>query len=413
MGILKLAINLEFRQHRKLKEKVVPAALEKIIDQSQFEKANAYGLDKSSFNFFTSIVGQIQTSLVLTLNLLPYLWEYSQFLMLKYTGVWFGEAEITQSIIFVGIITILSTLLNLPMDLYQNFVIEEKHGFNKLTWALYLKDQLITLMLIAVIGTPFLAGFLKIIDYFGDSFFFYVWLFIFSFQILLITIFPTFIQPLFNTFTPLEDGSLRTKLNELANKISFPLTKIFVIDGSKRSSHSNAYLFGFFKNKRIVLFDTLMKHCEEEEICGILGHELGHWALSHVLKTFVISSFYLFSVFYMFSLFIKNPLLYTSFGFLESQPILIGFLLFNYIFVPYDAVMTFLMNRLSRKHEFEADKYSESLGYAEVLKSGLIKIHTKNMGNANPDSLYSAYHYSHPPLIERLNALNSTNKKED
>jgi STE24 endopeptidase len=159
-------------------------------------------------------------------------------------------------------------------------------------------------------------------------------IFRFAVQIIMITIYPTVIQPLFNTFTPLKEGELKNKINELAARVHFPLTKVFVVDGSRRSSHSNAYFFGFFKNKRIVLFDTLLEHSNTEEILGVLGHELGHWKFNHVFRMLVISQIHLFTIFYSFSFFINDQTMYSDFGF-STQPILIGLILFNYLYVNY------------------------------------------------------------------------------
>ncbi|CAG8790967.1 5335_t:CDS:2, partial [Racocetra persica] len=175
-------------------------------------------------------------------------------------------------------------------------------------------------------------------------------------------------------------GELRERIEELASRIEFPLKKLYKIDGSKRSSHSNAYFYGFFKNKRIVLYDTLIEQADTGEILAIVGHELGHWYLNHTVR------------------------LYISFGF-DSRPILIGFILFQFIYSPIENLFTFLMNIKSRQHEFEADAYSKKLGYGAQLRSGLIKIQLKNLSNLNNDKWYSAYHFSHPPLPERLSAL--------
>ncbi|KAJ9081521.1 zinc metalloprotease [Entomophthora muscae] len=230
----------------------------------------------------------------------------------------------------------------------------------------------------------------------------------------MITIFPTFIQPLFNKFSPLEDGPLKDQIEALAKSVEFPLTKLYVIDGSKRSSHSNAYFFGLFKNKRIVLFDTLLDDSTQEEILAILGHELGHWKLNHVTSRLVVTQLHLITVFLVFQQFITNKSLYEAFGFVDgAMPVLIGFVLFQYLYAPIEAVVGFLLNVLSRKHEFEADAFAVQLGKAHPLATGLLKLQKKNLGDMNPDPLYSAYHFSHPPLTERLSAIPVTLTKED
>ncbi|CAG8784167.1 2039_t:CDS:2, partial [Acaulospora morrowiae] len=190
----------------------------------------------------------------------------------------------------------------------------------------------------------------------------------------------------------------------LASRINFPLKKLYKIDGSKRSGHSNAYFYGFFKNKRIVLYDTLIEQAEMGEILAVVGHELGHWYLNHTVRVLIISQLHNLLLFYVFSQFINNSALYRSFGF-TAQPTLIGFMLFQFIYAPVEHVVAFVMNVISRRHEFQADSYAKKLGFGSQLRSGLIKIQIKNLGNLNNDPWYSAYHFSHPPLPERLNAL--------
>jgi STE24 endopeptidase len=223
-----------------------------------------------------------------------------------------------------------------------------------------------------------------------------------GFQMFFMMIFPTFIQPLFNKFTPLPEGSLRKKIEALAKRLKFPLYKLFVVDGSKRSAHSNAYFFGFFNNKRIVIYDTLINTSTEEEVVAVLAHELGHWHFNHVLSNMIIVQVQLAAIFYLFSLLIKLPSLYVQFGFIHETPVFIGFLLFQFVYSPMDSIMTFLINSMTRSKEFQADAFAKKLGYTEQLKSGLIKLHTSNLANSNPDTLYSMYHHSHPPLMQRF-----------
>lgn len=222
-------------------------------------------------------------------------------------------------------------------------------------------------------------------------------------------------MPLFNKYEPLEDGTLKTRIYELADSLKYPLTKLFVMDGSKRSSHSNAFMFGFGNNKRIVLFDTLMQQVEEDEILAILGHELGHWKLGHTLSNFATTQAYFGAAFYVFSLMSKSDDLYAAFGFNDPSrptPTIITLLLFfQTIWAPVDKVLSFILTVVSRINEFAADRFSVNLGMSKKLQSGLCKIHLENLGAMNPDKLYSMYHYSHTPLIERLRAMMALDKK--
>ncbi|CAO3571417.1 unnamed protein product [Mortierella alpina] len=395
---------LRYRHYRNLCSKVRPKALSDYVTEEQFQKAQAYGRDKAQFGFIESVFTQIQSTLTITMNFLPWLWTLSGDIMFRLAG-YSSEYEITQSILFFVLLTVFSTVVSLPFSLYSTFVIEERHGFNKQTLGLFFSDMVKGHLVGGAIGMPFLAGFLKIIKIGGDNFFFYIWLFLVAFQLILVSIYPTYIQPLFNQFQSLPEGELRTMIEALASRIHFPLTKLFVIDGSKRSGHSNAYFYGFFKNKRIVLFDTLLEHSSNEEICAVLAHELGHWACNHTLRMLAFNQVQIFAIFYLFSQFIHNKEMYISFGFTNSTPTLIGFLLFQFLYSPVESVIAFVANMLSRKHEFEADAFARDLGYAGSLASGLIKLQLKNLGTMNPDWLHSMYHRSHPELIERLNAI--------
>ncbi|CAG8737837.1 1876_t:CDS:2 [Gigaspora rosea] len=370
---------LSIRQYYKLKEPNPPKSLQDIEEvRENFKKTQAYGLDKAKYGFVSALFGQIQSTIIIVWDILPFLWDLS--------GKWLEQVgygtdyEIIQSLIFTVNMTLMSYLLSLPLSLYYTFVIEERHGFNKMTLGLFFMDLLKGFLIAGVIGLPILALVLQIIRWTGDNFYFYVWIFMIIFNLVLLTIYPTLIQPLFNKVEPLEKGDLRERIEELASRIGFPLKKLYVIDGSKRSNHSNAYFYGFFKNKRIVLYDTLIDQADTGEILAIVGHELGHWYLNHTVK------------------------LYSSFGF-TSRPTLIGFLLFQFIYSPIENIFSFLMNIKSRQHEFEADAYSKKLGYGAQLRSGLIKIQLKNLSNLNNDKWFSAYHFSHPPLPERLSAL--------
>ncbi|RKP24134.1 peptidase family M48-domain-containing protein [Syncephalis pseudoplumigaleata] len=407
-GVYLLEQYIHIRQHRRLRSAVRPAALEDVVEQDAFLRAQAYGRDKSRFRFVQNIWSLLLTTAILSYDLLPLLWNAVGAGLYRYAGL-SAEYEITRSVVFVLVFALVNAVIDIPFNLYGTFVIEERHGFNKQTLALFFTDFVKSLLVSAAIGAPLIAAFLSIIHWAGASFYYYVWLFMVVFQLVMITIYPTLIQPLFNKFTPLPEGQLRTKIEALAARIQFPLTKLYVIDGSRRSSHSNAYFFGFYKNKRIVLFDTLLEHSTEEEVCAVLGHELGHWKLNHMIKNLVVAQIHLFTVFYLFSHCYRDAHLYRAFGFTDNtMPVLIGFLLFNYIFSPVESVLSFAMNMLSRKYEFEADAFAKKLGYTEDLKSGLIKLHTKNLGDMNPDPWYSAYHFSHPPLVERLAALGKT-----
>lgn len=413
-------IYLDYRQYKFLKTDKPSPELKDVLDTETFEKTQKYQLAKQQFSLFSSVYSFTQNILFTQFNALPKLYYVVEGFLAsvgpKYavTRWLFGAGGPTPtSVLTFLVLNVIHAVLNLPISYYSTFVLEEKFGFNKETKSIFIKDFLKSQFLSFAIGTPVMIGFIKIINYFGDKFFVYIWSAFFVFQIVMMTIAPILIMPLFNKFTPLEDGSLKTKIENLAKSLSFPLSKLFVVDGSTRSSHSNAYFTGLPWSKRIVLFDTLIEHSSEDEIVAILGHEIGHWALSHLTKTLVMIQANISLMFFSFGAFFRNISFYESFGFkfdhtlaARSQlPILVGFMLFLDILTPLEFATTFLSNLLSRKHEYEADEYATNLGMGEELASGLKKLFKENLSSAGADPLYSAYHHSHPLLPDRLKAI--------
>lgn len=403
---------LTARQIRHLsKNSKVPKVLESKIDEKTALKSQDYSLAKLKFSIFGDLYGLVQNVLFMKYDLLPILWGKAGSIMKlcsKFLPA-FLSGEITQSLFFFAGFTSISTLLSLPTSYYVTFYLEEKYGFNKSTRKLFFTDLVKTFFLTIGLGTPIVAGFLKIIQYFGDTFMFWVSLFLFCVQIFFIIVYPKFIQPLFNDLKPLEDGELKVAIEKLASDNKFPLDKLYVIDGSKRSAHSNAYFLGLpWGTKQIVIYDTLIKTSSVPEVTAVLGHEIGHWALSHTTKLLIIGQSHLFLIMTLFTAFVKNNSLYESFGFFNAQPILVGFLLFGDILKPLDAAMGFFSNLLSRKYEYEADAYSVRLGYPEELSEALITLHKENLSALNYDWLYSAYHLNHPHITERLRGILQT-----
>jgi len=322
------------------------------------------------------------------------------------------EGEIGVSLIFLLLVTIVGTITALPFEVYSTFKIEKKHGFNKTTVSLFITDKIKGFFLSMIIGGPFISLLLKIIKWGGEYFYLYVWVFAFLFSIIMMTIVPVVIMPLFNKYEKLPDGELKDAIVALSERLSYPLKKLFVMDGSKRSSHSNAFMFGFGKNKRIVLFDTLLTQVDQAEVVAILGHELGHWKLKHTLINLAITQLYFGAAFYMFSLCYTNNDLYAAFGFATPVPTIIALLIFfQTMWAPVEKLLSFVMTLFSRKCEFDADRFSADLGMSSALQRGLCKIHLENLGAMCPDWLYSTYHYSHPPLLERLGAMIEYEKK--
>ncbi|KAL7795336.1 myosin-like coiled-coil domain-containing protein [Trichoderma ceciliae] len=395
---------LTFRQYRVLQLPKPPAVLAKEVSQDTFDKSQAYGRAKAQFSVVSGLWGQIANFAFIKLDVMPKLWSWTGDLLLKYAPARF-TGEISHSIVFVFAFMFIQQALSLPTRVYSTFVLEEKFGFNKQTPGLFISDMVKTNLLTAVLMPPVLAGFLKIIQKTGSQFVFYTWVFTAGLQLLMTTLYPTFIQPLFNKLSPLEDGELKTSVNELAAQFNFPLHELYVIDGSKRSAHSNAFFYGLPWKKHIVIYDTLLDKSDPKEVLAILAHELGHWKLGHTTSLFGISQAHLLYVFSLFSVFINNRSLYSSFGFHNEHPIIIGFLLFSDALSPMDTVIQFLLHVVSRTFEFQADAFANSLGMRAELATSLIKLHVQNLSSMDADWMYASYHFSHPHLSERLKAL--------
>lgn len=406
---------LDFRQLKAISKPSPPTPLRDSYSPVEYKKTQDYQLDKWYFNFFSGIFNHVFELTLLALFYLPWLWGKSEALAQHLVSKisWLDSSEIPVTIVFFLLDGAKDTLISLPFSLYHTFVLEQKHGFNKQTVGLFVLDFIKSTLLGLVLGPPIVAGFTWILQRTSAYMPLYLWAFFFGLQIFFMTIYPIFIAPLFNKFSPLEQGTLRSAIEELAGSLKFPLTKLFVVDGSTRSAHSNAYMYGFFKNKRIVLYDTLIDQCKENQVVAVLAHELGHWKLGHTLKNLVLTQMQMLCTFALFSLVRTSKGLFTSFGFVDQQPAFIAYTLFSIISAPVNEVVGLLSNILSRRFEFQADAFAVSLGKGEELKEALKILDAKNRSAVNVDAWYSAYHHSHPPLVERLTAVDAATKKEE
>lgn len=347
---------LAYRQYQVLKRTTIPKELSQEVDAATHKKSQEYGRAKARFGAWSGAFNMLKNLVILKYDAYPALWVWSGAILSRFAPQRFS-GEITHSLIFVFSYAIAEKIISLPWDYYHHFVLEESFGFNKQTIGLWVTDILKGQALSFVFGVPLGAAFLKIIQSTGEKFFLYIWLFMLAVQLGAISIFPTIITPLFNKLTPLEPGELRDRVHALAGKLNFPLSELQVIDGSKRSAHSNAYFTGLpFTKKKIVIYDTLIEKSSPAEVEAVLAHELGHWQMGHTAKLLGISSAHLLEVFTLFGVFINNTSLYEAFGFggALGQPIMIGFILFNEVLSPTDSFVKLGMNMLTRKFEFEA-----------------------------------------------------------
>ena len=315
------------------------------------------------------------------------------------------STPITQGMAVIVSVLLLSSLLEMPFSLYRTFVIEARYGFNKMTLALYLADAVKGLLLGAVLGLPLLFGVLWLMERMGGNWWLYVWGVWVVFNLLLLFIYPTFIAPLFNKFQPLQDENLKVRIEALLKKCGFTASGLFVMDGSKRSTHGNAYFTGFGKTKRIVFFDTLLERLTPDEIEAVLAHELGHFKQYHVLKRIVFTFTISLGFLWLLAQLMQASWFYQGLGVATPATSLstaLALLLFFMVLPVFSFLLQPLMSAYSRRHEFEADAYAAQQTNGRNLANALVKMYQDNAATLTPDPLYSTFYDSHPPAPVRI-----------
>jgi STE24 endopeptidase len=310
------------------------------------------------------------------------------------------------ALVFFGALSIASDILTIPFQWYGTFVIEEKYGFNKTTIKTFVTDKLKGYVLGAIIGGGLLAALVYLIDVLGPEFWIWFALLASAFILFMNMFYTSLIVPLFNKLTPLEDGELKTAIENFSRKINFPITNIFVIDGSKRSKKANAFFSGIGKKKKIVLYDTLIANHTTEELVAVLAHEVGHYKKKHIIWSLVLSVVQIVFTLFVLSLMVFNESLSLALGG-QQQAIHLNLLAFTILFSPISAVTGLFMNLYSRKNEFEADAYAKETFSGRALAEALKKLSVDNLSNLYPHPAYVFFHYSHPPLLERLKKIRS------
>ena len=307
--------------------------------------------------------------------------------------------------LFIAVLMLFRSLLGLPFDIYATFGIEARFGFNQTTWPTYTKDKIKALMLGIIIGGPLLALILGFFQYAGNDAWWYCWLITTVFMLGVHYIAPTWIMPLFNRFEPLPPGTLRDAIMAYAGSIDFSLDNIFVMDGSKRSTKANAFFTGFGKHRRIVLFDTLIKKHSVEELVAVLAHEMGHYKQRHIRKMMLAGILHAGAMFYILSLVISEPLLFQAF-YVPEVSVYAGLVFFGLLYAPLDMVLGLIVQAVSRAHEFAADRFAVTTApHPAALATALKKLSVHNLSNLQPHPFYVFLHYSHPPVLERINAI--------
>lgn len=394
MIVLRVWLALRQMDHVKRHRAKVPAQFADLIDIAAHQKAADYSVARTRLGF----VGlAIEIIVLLAFTFGGGLQALHDFWSLQLSGIAYGIAMIFSVVLISGAI-------DLPLSLFSQFVVEERFGFNRMTGRLFFLDLLKQTLLALVVGTPVLLAVLWLMTQMGSLWWLYVWLFWCVFNLLILFIYPTWIAPLFNKFSPLEDAPLKVRIEALLERCGFGSSGLFVMDGSKRSSHGNAYFTGFGKNKRIVFFDTLLNRLQPTEIEAVLAHELGHFKHRHVIKRIVL----LFALSLLFLATLGQ--LMTSAWFFDglgvsTQNTSLALILFFMAMPVFTFLLTPLMSLLSRRHEFEADRYAAEHTCGADLVKALVKLYEDNAATLTPDPLHSLFYDSHPPATLRIARL--------
>lgn len=373
----------------------LPKEAEGIYDEEKYKKSQEYHKASDRFSFLTSTF-----NLMLILGML----FFNGFAWVDNFARSYTDNPILIAIIFFGILGLASDILSIPFDLYDTFVIEERFGFNKTTPKTYILDKLKGYVLSAIIGGGVLALIVWIYYSTGEFFWLYAWGAVSLFMILATMFYASVILPLFNKLTPLPEGELRTAIENYCKKAGFKLDNLYVMDGSKRSSKANAFFSGLGAKKRIVLYDTLIEKHTTEELVAVLAHEIGHYKKKHTLTAIVLSILQTGLMLFILSYFIQSPELSAALGVAEPS-FHIGILAFGLLYSPLSIILDLGMNLLSRKNEYEADRYAKETYSAASLQQALKKLSVDNLSNLTPHPAYVFFYYSHPPLLKRLKAL--------
>uniref|UniRef100_A0A7S3LPG5 CAAX prenyl protease n=1 Tax=Aplanochytrium stocchinoi TaxID=215587 RepID=A0A7S3LPG5_9STRA len=375
----------------------VPEELDDIYDQDKYENSQSYNRARIRFGIISGLFDLLVTLVF---------WFVGGFGHLDDALRSVIDSEIGRGTVYIVILSTAENILSLPFSLYSTFVLEQRYGFNKTSAKTYVLDLVKVVLLSVVLGIPVLAAVLAFFTFVGEFGWLYLYLFILIVNITLIFVSPMFILPLFFEMEPLEQGELRTAILALAEKADFDMKDIFVIDGSKRSSHSNAFFTGFGPSKRICLFDTLISQQSTDEIVAVLGHEIGHYKKGHIYIGMVLSFLETFLMLYLLSIFISNPDLAAAF-YVSEPSAYFGLIAFGMLLTPIQTVLGVVGNIISRMNEYSADKYGAELtGKPKDLILSLKKLSKDNLSNLTPHPFSVFIGYSHPPVLMRVRALN-------
>ena len=385
----------------KYQKKELPDELKGIYDEKKYQQSLAYQKENTRLSFITSTFSFLLAFALLIRGGFGYIDTLLR--------AWVDHADLLP-LVYFAILFLGSDLLNLPFQWYHTFVIEEKFGFNKTTPKLFILDKLKGYLLAFIIGGLLLWALITLLNQLGEGFWIYFLVIIGAFMLFMNMFYTTLILPLFNKLKPLEEGELKRAISNYSIKINFPIHNIFVIDGSKRSSKANAFFSGLGKKKKIVLYDTLIEKHTTEELVAVLAHEVGHYKKRHIVSGMFLSVVQVAIMLFILSKMIFNVNLSLALG-AGQWGIHLNLMAFAILYSPISRLTGLLMNVFSRKNEYEADAFATNTYNGEALKVALKKLSVDNLSNLLPHSLYVFFHYSHPPLLQRLKAIELKQKQ--
>jgi len=379
----------------------VPGAFSACIDLASHQRAADYTLERTRLGMIERL---FDAAVLVGLTLLGGLQAIDAFTFSV------TQHELARQLLLLGSVMVLLSLLGLPFTVWRQFRLEARFGFNRMTPKLFVADAIKGLCVSVLLGLPLAASVLWIMAEAGSAWWLWAWAVWAGFNALILLVFPTLIAPLFNRFTPLEDGALAARVKALAQRCGFAFDGLFVMDGSRRSAHGNAYFTGFGKSRRIVFFDTLLARLDHDEIEAVLAHELGHFKHGHITRRLILSFVAALAFFALLGWLAQQPWFYTGLGVtphLHARNDAMALLLFFLVVPVFTFAVTPLLSWYSRRHEFEADRYAASQSEARYLVSALVKLYNDNAATLTPDPVHSAFYDSHPPATLRIHALSA------
>ena len=378
----------------------LPEAFEDVYDPERYRKSQEYLKVNTRFGWMIAAFDLI---------VILVFWFGRGFPLLDEWVRSFGYGSILCGLMYIALLVVFKALLSLPFSIYHTFVIEERFGFNQTTWSTYLLDLVKGLVLAILLGAPLLTGILAFFEYAGTNAWWYCWIAVTVYMLGVQFIAPTWIMPLFNKFSPLADGELKSAILSYAGSIKFPIQNVYVMDGSKRSSKSNAFFTGFGKHRRIVLFDTLIKRHTTAELVAVLAHEMGHYKKKHIIQSLVLGILQMGFMLYLLSIFISYQGLFDAF-YMSRTSVYAGLIFFAMLYSPLDFFIGLFMQMRSRRNETAADRFAvETTRDPQSMVDALKKLSVHNLSNLLPHPFYVFLNYSHPPVLQRINAITYKN----